>query len=416
MSPLSHCLSSLALFVGWSAGARVRSRRHARDDTKTTAGMLASSPAYASEQDAPLRFAKRGSPDELPHVSFPVSLAGARELKDTGAVSVRWLAHSQVKNALGRPMTWDDMARTVWGGLGPAFQPTHPDGDKVERQHFWSDFREVLAAQQMRRAKMLTRSIMPVHPMFKPEQTMEESAQRVRADFPTDFPTMQIKRFLEQGGLRLDPQIFQREECGGGREFVNGAVALSGLAGWAVAQVSPAAFGSKWHIGRIRPEEVAILVSSAELDADEDIRGAIAAMGLREAAGFTAYEDGSPVHPAWPAMHSAASSLSTWLEVVANLTDAQRAEVRLLDFSIAYWRTLAGVHYASDNRAGLALGQYIIRKSLPKHLAEMYNCDKNSRKSIEKYVQAKVKLLEKSQPLDWATWTPEFWEPPSLQD
>lgn len=268
-------------------------------------------------------------------------------------------------------------------------------------------FREVLAAQQMRRSGVLTKSIMPVHPVFDANETMDRSAQRVRRDFPTDFPTMQIKRFLK-AGLKLDPEIFAREECTAGKEFVNGPVALSGLAGWAVVTVSPAAFGSKWHVGRIRPEEAAVLIKGGKIDAGSDVLSAVEAMDLTQATDFTAYPEGSPVHPAWPAMHSAASSMSAWLDVVADLTDEQREEVQLLDFSIAYWRTFAGAHWPSDNRAGLALGQYIIKKALPAHLADMYSCSEESRKSIQEYVEAKIEKL----PLDWAKYTPKYWNPP----
>lgn len=367
---------------------------------------------------SPIRFAKRGNPFELPKVSYPINWTGVLELRDTSAVSVRWFDHDQVQRAVGPGMTWEKTVLAVWSEPGavfhPGFKPSHPDGDAADTRHYWADFREVLAAQQMRRAGALTRTIMPVHPLFEPDETMERSAQRVRSDFPTDFPTMQIKRFLQKGGLRLDPQIFQREECGASNEFVNGAVALSGLIGWAITEVSPGAFGSKWHVGRLRPEEAAWLVHSGELDAGEDIRNALAGMDLEDAASFAAYEEGSPVHPAWPAMHSAASSMSAWLEVVADLTETQRAEVRLLDYSIAYWRTFAGVHYATDNRAGLALGQFIVKQKLPKHLASMYSCSGSAKKSIEKYVKSKVKLLEKTHPLDWASWTPEFWKAPTL--
>jgi len=117
------------------------------------------------------------------------------------------------------------------------------------------------------------------------------------------------------------------------------------------------------------------------------------------------------MHPSWPAMHSAASSVSTWLDVVADLTEEQRAEVRLLDYSIAYFRTFAGVHYPSDNRAGLALGQYIIQSKLADHLAANYGCDSNSEASIRDYVQKKINNLPS---LDWSVWTPESWTPPSL--
>jgi len=79
-----------------------------------------------------------------------------------------------------------------------------------------------------------------------------------------------------------------------------------------------------------------------------------------------------------------------------------------MDFSVAYYRTLAGVHYPSDNRAGLALGQYLVQKHLPEHLAKLYACDKASAKAIKDYVQKKIEQLNSEHPLDWAVWKPEF--------
>merc|ERR1719263_2153745 len=94
-------------------------------------------------------------------------------------------------------------------------------------------------------------------------------------------------------------------------DFVNTHVLLARLAGWAVSVVSPAAFASKWHHGRARPEEVAWAVARGQLpSAPWAVAQAIQAMNLTSAADFTAYPEGSPRHPSYPAMHSAASSAS----------------------------------------------------------------------------------------------------------
>lgn len=157
-------------------------------------------------------------------------------IQDTSAVSVRWFDHMQVQKAFGGFRTWEEATDAVWGGFNGAdvaFWPSHPDGSVSDQLHFLDHVREKLAAQQLRRAGAQTRSIMPVHSLFDAGETLDRSAQRVRADFPTEFPSMQIKR-----------------------------------------------------------------------------------------------------------------------------------EVRLLDFSIAYWRTFAGFHWPNDNRTGLALGQYIIKEKI----------------------------------------------------
>ena len=71
-------------------------------------------------------------------------------------------------------------------------------------------------------------------------------------------------------------------------------------------------------------------------------------------------------------MHSAASSASLYLAVLLDLTDTQLQEAQGLDCAVASFRTFAGVHYESDNMAGLALGQEVIRRELPGFLQEHY--------------------------------------------
>lgn len=65
-------------------------------------------------------------------------------------------------------------------------------------------------------------------------------------------------------------------------------------------------------------------------------------MNITKATDFTQYPEGSPLHPSWPAMHSAASSASLWLAVVADLTEDQYCQVLRTDHSVAYARTIAG--------------------------------------------------------------------------
>ena len=72
-------------------------------------------------------------------------------------------------------------------------------------------------------------------------------------------------------------------------------------------------------------------------------------MNLRSQFDFTAYAEGSPDHPSWPAMHSAGASASLWIAVVADLTPEQLCQARRLDYAIAFARTVAGVHYPDDN-------------------------------------------------------------------
>jgi hypothetical protein len=92
-------------------------------------------------------------------------------------------------------------------------------------------------------------------------------------------------------------------------------------------------------------------------------------------------------------MHSAASSASLWLPVVADLTPEQYCQVLRTDFAVAYARTVAGVHYHSDNIAGLNMGQEVISEKLAEHLAESFG-------SNPEVVEAKIRKWR----FDWSTF------------
>merc|ERR1712038_722071 len=162
-------------------------------------------------------------------------------------------------------------------------------------------------------------------------------------------------------------------------DFVNGPIALSGLNGWAVSTVGPTNFGAKWMFGRARPEEVAWEIAQAEIGTEdgvpEDIVDNIRSMGLTDQREFTAYPEGSPVHPSWPAMHSAVSGGALWIATVMNLSEEQFCEVMRVDWAVSYGRTVAGVHYSTDNSAGLNMGQAVLAAKLPSHLAEKYGAN-----------------------------------------
>ena len=166
------------------------------------------------------------------------------------------------------------------------------------------------------------------------------------------------------------------------------------MAGWAVSEVSPTAFACKWGNGRARPEEVAWAVSQGNLPGvPASIRTKITNMTLVSATDFTAYPEGSPRHPSYPAMHSAASSAALWVAVMMDLSRAQLADARRLDWAVSRFRTLAGVHYDSDNRVGLSIGQEVIARRLPDFLAQ-FGADRDA-------VRRKIEQVR----TDWSTYT-----------
>ncbi|MEO0814589.1 MAG: hypothetical protein AAFY60_17140, partial [Myxococcota bacterium] len=261
-----------------------------------------------------------------------------------------------------------------------SMRPTHP-GDPG----FWREFEEIVDFQLARRKGGCASDHFDTPKLFEGFST-EEAAQAVRADWPDHFPTELAKQFLSEGA-RVDPKIIPQHSQD---DFVNGPVMLARLTGWAVSEVSPSAFAAKWSEGRARPEGVAWAVHTGELMAPARIREKVARLELQSPESFTAYSEGCPRHPSWPAMHSAASTASLYLAVVLDLDASQVAEARRLDYAVAASRSLAGVHYDSDNRAGLALGQEVVAKSLPEFLAREFGADPDA-------VRAKIAALR----YDW---------------
>ena len=160
-------------------------------------------------------------------------------------------------------------------------------------------------------------------------------------------------------------------------DFVKTEVMMSHMVTWAIATVSPHNFGLKWYVGRARPEEVVYGIFTEAIDAQfvpGSVLQALANQTFTET-NFTAYDEGSPKHPSWPAMHSAGSAGSLWMATILDLTEDQLCQAMLMDYAVSYARTVAGVHYQADNMAGLNLGQEILSRELPLYLAQKYGAD-----------------------------------------
>jgi len=302
-------------------------------------------------------------------------------------------------------------------GLYPV---THPDStDRSDLKKFWADFEETVTVQKHLKDYKKNPCMVDPLPEVMPQMTQYwrglnilEVAEAVRDEFPGLYHYRMLADWVANKEVNYDDVIVPKT---GQIDFIRREVMLSDMVGFAVRAVGPCNFSLKWSEGRARPEELAFAISKKEInvptsskstkpskstknrrggvDIFDDISGIIEEMDLRKATDFTAYDEGSPRHPSWPAMHSASSASSFWLSVILDLSPQQLCDARMLDWSVAYARTVAGVHYPSDNIAGLMVGQGILAQILPDYLHDEYGADK-------KKVEDKIKEIV----FDWTTF------------
>ena len=187
-----------------------------------------------------------------------------------------------------------------------------------------------------------------------------EAAQIVRADRPVELMSHALVSASPKPrdlGLRVD--------------FIDGTVMIDRVMATIAHLVAPSTFAAKWMFLYPRPEEVAGAIARGELDAPSEVRHALKAHhSLAFIAGdqrkFTVFDEGSPMHPSYPAMHSAvAGALYITICTLCDLNDYQELIVWQTARNMAYFRTYAGVHYPMDNRAGLLMGQRVAMIHLP---------------------------------------------------
>ena len=285
----------------------------------------------------------------------------------------------------------------------PSADVHHLDRDDDE---FWNEFRHVTQLQLGRRNNMAPATIMRGPDLWMQpsafgnnvvhSSSIHQVAMAVHNEYPGQLQVELIQWLWSQprDELKVDYDILPFRSQ---RDFVGLQVAMSDLNTWAIGVVAPMNFYLKWFAGRPRPEEVAWAITNGQLSYDHgvppDVVQMVESMDLKSPAEYTAYPEGSPRHPSWPAMHSAASSASFWIAVVLDLTPAQYCEALRVDYAVAFARTCAGVHYPTDNTAGLNLGQTILSETLADHLATAYGSDPVK-------VQAKIDRLR----FDWANF------------
>lgn len=160
-------------------------------------------------------------------------------------------------------------------------------------------------------------------------------ANVVHMDNPLDMPNA-VLRWLNSINTPLKAET-------GHIDFLEAVPAVVAATAKAIDRNLSKAFEAKYYFGLIRPEEALHNVYSGQ-SMTIDCRS------------LTAYPEGCPFHPSYPAGHGAAAAGVKALEDHFYLTN----EVQDVVFDTAYlwsqFRTLAGVHYADDNLAGLAIG------------------------------------------------------------
>ncbi|KAL3940470.1 MAG: hypothetical protein SGARI_000952 [Bacillariaceae sp.] len=251
---------------------------------------------------------------------------------------------------------------------------------------YWHELREVVEVQKARRSKAEPNSVNRWPDLWQ-GYDLEEIAQLVHDEYPASLQQSMLYGLFKEG-VKLNYDIIPFRSV---VDFVATEVRMAKLNTWVVDTIAPISFMMKWHTGMPRPEEIAWLIHSGAFTGRDgvpaDLQNDIRDFKMDHATNFTAYPEGSPTHPSWPAMHSAASTLSFWLPVVVKLTPAQYCEALRVDYAVSYARTVAGVHYPQDNYAGLNLGKEVILEKFPDMMYERYGADPEAVRSRMEYLK-----------------------------
>jgi len=273
------------------------------------------------------------------------------------------------------------------GGL-----PSQPEADSTAP--FWEKLREVMDVQDARRND-------PNTPIFTLPDIWEGSdlnqvADYVHNEYPGIIQSALLADILTNryGPVVLDFDVVPYRS---NSMFLRRDIMVADMSSWAMSTVGPYNFAAKWYAGRARPEEVVWAIKTGQMTegVPEDIAERIANLDISDQREFTAYSEGSPRHPSWPAMHSAIASVSFWLSVVLDINNEQLCQARLTDYAISYARTVAGVHYTDDNLTGMNLAQEVLAASMPTYLSEKFGADATL---IEKKIRKNR--------FDWNTFDP----------
>mmetsp|Transcript_19912 Transcript_19912/g.33064 ORF Transcript_19912/g.33064 Transcript_19912/m.33064 type:complete len:312 (-) Transcript_19912:9-944(-) len=291
----------------------------------------------AQADDLDVRFNKVVMIYDVPGTDLPLTSAHYPINADT----FRWLRYSSAYSVTfpGSCMECDwDLAELVETIGGP---PTHPTSD--ESDPYWEELNHVVEIQHLRRQGVAPSTLMPLPDLWI-DLTIEQVAESVHNEYPGKAHVALLETMDQAREIVLDYNVIPFTSV---VEFVRGMVMIADLVTWAIARAGSINFGLKYHVGRARPEEVVYQISTGKISSGvpADLLADIVDLNLEDAESFTAYPEGSPMHPSWPAMHSAGSALSLWLAVVLDLTDEQWCQVKLTDYAVSYARTVAGGNF-----------------------------------------------------------------------
>lgn len=227
-----------------------------------------------------------------------------------------------------------DLASPMPGKRNGLLQPSALKGTKLEQAATEIDeVREMVERDEFPREFMAKYYPWGDSPADTPEILKAEGlsfddpkglANVVHMDNPMDFPNATLKYVLQNGGIcgQANP------DC---NDFIEKVPETVRKLAQAVDRNLKKAFKAKYYFGVARPEEAL-------------------------SRNMTAYPEGCPTHPSFPAGHgAAAAAVSVLLKRFTVSADVEK-QVRDAAYVWAMARSLAGVHYGLDNVAGLAMG------------------------------------------------------------
>lgn len=176
-------------------------------------------------------------------------------------------------------------------------------------------------------------------------------ADVVHMDSPSDMPRAALKWLTH-------PDFMQKQNVKGWtKNYINFLETIPNVEEQITDGIKRSlikAFEMKYYFGLPRPEEVWSHINKLD--------GKL----------LTAYPEGCPNHPSFPAGHAsaAAGGLVSLIKEFPNLTDYQVKKLIDMGYSWAMFRSFAGVHHAIDNIAGLMVNGF--DKYMKKEVIESY--------------------------------------------